>query len=67
MTPAYHSALNIHVYVSAVFFATCLAPISREYGWKAGFVAGMLVPIFDVFFRKHKEKRLAKLEQATQN
>ena len=93
---AYLSTLNIHVYVSAVFFATCLAPISREYGWKAGvitglvhmtmvmtarsfqggfnlynngwvagFIGGIMVPIYDVFFRKYKEARQAKMEKTT--
>lgn len=85
---AYYSAFNIHVYVSAVFFATCLAPISKEYGWKAGiitglihmtmvmtarsfqggfnlynngwvagFVGGILVPIFETFKAKPEEAK----------
>ena len=37
---AYLSVLNIHAYTCAIFFATCLAPISKEYGWKAGIITG---------------------------
>jgi len=37
---AYLSPLNIHAYTCAILFATCLAPISKEYGWKAGIITG---------------------------
>jgi len=36
----YLSPLNIHAYTCAILFATCLAPISKEYGWKAGIITG---------------------------
>ena len=80
---AYRSSINIHAYTCAIFFATCLAPISKKYGpvagiiagffhmmivvlggnfqggfnlynngWVAGFVAGILVPIFEAFRKK---------------
>jgi len=83
---AYYSSINIHVFISGIFFATCLAPISKEYGWRAGiitgffhmtivmlvrsfqggfnlynngfaagFVGGMLVPIFEAFRKVPKE------------
>lgn len=82
---AYLSSLNIHVFVSGIFFATCLSPISKEYGilagivtgffhmtivmvarsfqggfnlynngFAAGFVGGILVPIFETFKKKPK-------------
>ena len=84
---AYISSLNIHVFVSGIFFATCLSPISKKYGivagiitgfvhvtivmlvrsfqggfdlynngFAAGFVGGILVPIFEAFQKKPKEK-----------
>ena len=37
---AYRSSINIHAYTCAIFFATCLAPISKKYGWVAGIIAG---------------------------
>ena len=80
---AYLSSINIHAYTCAILFATCLAPISKKYGWHAGviagffhmtivviggnfqggfnlynngwvagFVAGILVPIFEAFKRE---------------
>jgi hypothetical protein len=36
------SALNIHVYISAIFFATCLSPVSKKYGWWAGVITGII-------------------------
>lgn len=37
---AHLSSLNIHGYTAAILFATTLAPISKEFGWKAGVIAG---------------------------
>lgn len=79
------SLINMQVLVSGVFFATCLAPLSKEYGiiqgiiagivhmlivmiarsfqggfdlynngFAAGFVAGILVPIFETFRKDDK-------------
>jgi len=39
---AYLSSLNIHVMVSGIFFATCLAPISKKYGVLAGIITGFV-------------------------
>jgi len=37
---AYLSSINIHGYTGAILFATTLAPISKEFGFKAGIIAG---------------------------
>ena len=37
---AYRSSLGIHGYTAAILFSTTLAPISKEFGWKAGVIAG---------------------------
>ena len=36
----YLSPLNLHAYTCGILFATCLAPISKKYGWKAGIISG---------------------------
>jgi len=37
---AYRSTIGIHGYTAAILFSTTLAPISKEFGWKAGVIAG---------------------------
>jgi len=37
---AYRSTIGLHGYTAAILFATTLAPISKEFGWKAGVIAG---------------------------
>jgi hypothetical protein len=37
---AYRSSISIHAYTGAILFATTLAPLSKEFGWKAGVIAG---------------------------
>lgn len=37
---AYRSTIGIHGYTAAILFSTTLAPISKEFGWKAGIIAG---------------------------